>query len=212
MGTNSGGYLQAPISNLKKSYDPRKQSWYKAGLKNSNSQILNNLKDDLTITSIIAIKDKNGKVIGVQGIDFSLDPIIKNNKKIETKNKGNIILVNNSGTIISNPIDPKSNLKNVKEAGIIDLEKFYNLKDGNFKLSYNGVKYFANLYTSNSSTFKFIALIPESEILLSSTNIVILLFGLSVLLTIILSPFIFKLLRPGISKYSFSNLLCIEHN
>ncbi len=135
-----------------------------------------------------AVYDGNN-VLGVSGIDVSLDSMTKMLNQVKIGKSGYIILVHQNGTIISDSLDSKYNLKKIEELKITGLEDIKKATDGVKTTKLGGEQFLTNIYTSPNTGWKVIAMIPQKEIssaTFSVSGIVLLIALLTLLAGLIL--------------------------
>lgn len=138
MATSSGLMLSYPFSILPNNYDPRKRVWFinanKTG-KTGWTDTYHSVPDNrLMITCFSPIKNKNGKIFAVAGIDVSIDFLKDKIKKISTEDKGTVasFIFNSEGKVI------------------LDTAKTTNIKDEKWYENYEGY----NILKSDNSIFR----------------------------------------------------------
>ncbi|WP_243122210.1 cache domain-containing protein [Clostridium thermarum] len=120
VGTAWGGFVRYPDGVPVNGYDPRERPWYQQAIEAPDDVILTApyiSKDEnqsLIVTTSSAIKDSNGNIIGVVGMDITLESISNLVSKIKIGDSGYIVLYTADGTIISHP-DSSLIFKNLKE-------------------------------------------------------------------------------------------------
>jgi methyl-accepting chemotaxis protein len=191
LGTVYGGYVSWPNEPMKGGYDPRERPWYQQSIKNPN---VNNRstpysyespKGVATIVSTsTTIKDAQGHVIGVIGLDRSLAKLSDLVKNIKIGESGYVFLFDKDGTIIAHPNSETtfSTLEQLNNGSAIsittkkpvsfkisDYEALMHNSNGIFEMNIDGKPSFVVLYTSRSTGWKMAAVLSKGE-LLSYTN------------------------------------------
>ncbi len=205
MATKSQGYIQWPQGQVMKNYTPTKRPYYITAIKNKG-KIVHTApyyfkNDDVVIISTVStIKDKKGKVIGVQGVDVSLAGLTNIIKNMKIGKTGYVVLVDNNGTILANPQNPKMNFKKYKA---LKINKFDNLLSQNkfsTEVIYNKKKYLTNVITEPKSKWKFIAFVSKSELLQEARSVTRIIWTIIIGFMVILIPIIiivsFSFTRP----------------
>ncbi|ADL12463.1 methyl-accepting chemotaxis protein [Acetohalobium arabaticum] len=169
MGTEYGSYIQWPATSLRKNYDPRERPFYEIAMKNKGEVVRTSpyASADGTgaiISTVTTIKDETGEVIGVQGLDVSLESLADLVKNMKIGKTGYVIMTTSDGTILAHPKKPELNFKNVRELGVDKLNNLSNIEQDNFKAVMNNKDYLMNVYTSSKTGWKFIAVVEESEL------------------------------------------------
>jgi methyl-accepting chemotaxis protein len=190
VGTEFGGFSMASNAALPPGYDPRARPWYKEALNNSGTPIISkayqSTTGDVVFTATETIS-RNGKIIGVVGIDVTLAELTDFIQTIKLGQSGYVMLVQDDGVILADPNEPEHNFKKLDELKLDAFNQLANISSGDQLLEINGEKYAAKVFTSPSLGWKLIGLIRKSEIMadVNSTLRVISLIGLIVTLCFI---------------------------
>lgn len=190
MGTESGGYIQWPLEKVGKAgYDPRTHSWYQQSIKNPDQVLISEpyqsfLSDNFIISTTNTIKDQNGQVVGVMGIDVSL---LQLSKIIEDFNKDNIsflFMFTKDGIILAHP-DKSMHFQNIstlaeegksqdENNGNMNCSDYYKLlheSEGFLETKIHGKKVFINFKTSPTTGWKIATVIEESLLIAKNQHI-----------------------------------------
>ena len=81
------------------------------------------------------------------------------------------MLVEDTGTILVNPVHPELNFKKISDADDGQFRALSSVTDGQITIELDGKSYIASVYISPFLSWKFIGLIEESEILAQSNKI-----------------------------------------
>ncbi|TGE84847.1 methyl-accepting chemotaxis protein [Pseudoalteromonas sp. KS88] len=209
MGNEQGGYIQWPQGEVNARYDPRERPWYKTAVQANGETIRTNAYywaiDDMVIVSTVkAIKD-NGNIVGVQGMDVSLNGLTDIIADIKLGETGYLMLIEDSGTIL---VDPKNNdyrFKKLSEVADGKYQALANNTAGQFELTLNNTDYLASIYTSRSLGWKFIAFVEKSEVMSAANTITLYIIFISAVLIavfIIIASYIAKLISAPIVEVS----------
>ncbi len=105
MGTEDGRMIMRPADDLGPGYDPRKRDWYNQakGVKETilTDPYFDDTSNKMVVTACRAVFDKTGKLVGVLGIDLSLEAINNETSKLKIGEKGYPIIVDKNNVIIS---------------------------------------------------------------------------------------------------------------
>ncbi len=120
MGMGHGGHIQYPEGNMEGAFDPRKRPWYSLSVANPDKPVLGSpyyyeAGDIVVVAASQAVKNSSGKIIGVMGVDMSLDSITSMLEEASRDFNGYYMLVDADGTIISDPSNKENNFKNISE-------------------------------------------------------------------------------------------------
>ncbi len=174
---SEGGYLQWPAGNIGANYDPRQRPFYQTALK-KKGQITRTsayyfASDDASIISTVAtVKDANGNVMGVQGMDVSLKGLTEIVKEIKLGEQGYIMLLQDDGTILVDPKHTNNTFKNINSLPEDAFKAIAKLNSGQLSVLLDDVDYEVNIITSSALGWKFVGLVPKEEILMMSNSII----------------------------------------
>lgn len=200
MATKYGGYIQWPEGPNSDNYDPRKRPFYEALVENNFELVRTSPyyyapDDAVNISTVAPIYDDNNEFIGVQGLDVGLGELTNIVKQIKIGETGYLMLLDSDGTILANPNNPETNFTNIKDLEVDGEFDVLAENEATYKIKINDINYYAQLYTSPSSSWKFIALQEESE-LKNIVNRLILTLSIITLLTVLVL---------SISSFFYSN-------
>lgn len=187
-GREDGGYISWPDVPLKDPYDPRGRPWYKAAMANPGKVARTGAYywagDDATyVGTVKSITDDSGRVIGVQAMDVSVKQLTEIVKSIKIGDAGHVVLVEDNGTVL---VDPLLEDHNFKKVGELDTPLFKALngnQSGLLEVQRNGETYLANVVTSPGLGWRFVALVPESEVYAAANRVA----WLSMVIALVLS-------------------------
>ncbi|SMD11805.1 methyl-accepting chemotaxis protein [Sporomusa malonica] len=172
MATKHKGYIQWPVAEIPAKYDPSNRPYYQTAMANSGKVARSNpysFNQQYYISTVKTITNSSGEIIGVQGLDVSLDGLTGEIKNIRIGENGYVILADNEGTIVADPRTPDNNSK--KLADISAFAKLAKMNSGPAEISIAGSDYLANVYTSPETNWRLISLIPAAEVAASYNKI-----------------------------------------
>lgn len=107
-GSPDKKYVLYPPDSTLNDYDPTTQSWYLEAVKAKGKIIWTEPYEDYStwvpiITIAKAVVNSSGKMIGVLGIEISLEQLSKDLSSIKLSKSGYIYVITKDGTIISHP-------------------------------------------------------------------------------------------------------------
>ncbi|QHS23285.1 HAMP domain-containing protein [Virgibacillus sp. MSP4-1] len=169
MGTEDGGYVQWPEGDTNENYDPRERPFYKKAMENPGEVVRTSpyyfaADDSEIISTVRTIEDEAGNVIGMQGLDVSLEGLTSMVEDIKVGETGYVMLADADGTILTNPNNPETNFKNISELDIPKLQNIASMDDQTLEGNINGLPHFMNVFTSPETGWKLIAVQKKSEI------------------------------------------------
>jgi diguanylate cyclase (GGDEF)-like protein/PAS domain S-box-containing protein len=186
VGTKWGGYVQWPDGLSASKFDPRERPWYNPALENPNQVVISNPyvsaidnSKNVIISASTAIKNTSEDIVGVMGVDISLEHLSDMIKNIKVGDSGYIFLFLKDGTILAHP-DTSLNFKNISELNHNDDEskkinkdtkdsfgnfnKFIDEDNGNFETIINGDEVLVSVHTSPKTGWKMASVVQKSEL------------------------------------------------
>lgn len=186
-------------------YDPTSRPWYKQAVENKNKvaiidPYLDSKTQKLNFTLAKSIEDKSGNILGVFGIDVSLDQTSTKYKNAKIGQSGKISIIGKNNIMISSSESAKTGkeVKNEDYFGVI------NGKENGFeKYSSNGKTKYVAFQTNKITGWKIVASFEESEVkvyLNSVRNFTIFIMAIASLMAIAFSVFITKKVTAPLNK------------
>lgn len=179
IGTKWGGYIRWPDGLDKGDFDPRKRPWYAPAIENQDKVMISDPYvaasniNNVLITASKVIKNESKDIIGVAGIDVSLNNLSEIIGNAKIGDSGYIFSYLKDGTILAHP-DKKLNFENIDKLkdgnislkyDIKDYDKFINEESGSFETTINNREVFVTVYTSASTGWKFASVIEKDELI-----------------------------------------------
>ena len=175
LGTENGGYIQWPEESMVAGFNPPKRPWFIEAMDKKGSIIRTEpymYKNMLLTSNARTITDKNGKVIGVIGVDVQQSDISDMLSKMKIGNTGYSILVHNNGLIMADGKNPKNNFKKIKEIGIQGLDKVLDKDMKSFNVNIDGEKYVVIPHKVEGTDWILASFMSEKELGESARNII----------------------------------------
>lgn len=165
-GTPDKKYILYPPDPSLKDYDPTERPWYKDAEKAGESIVWTDPYQDFgtkvpMITIAKAVRNSDGKLLGVLGIDISLEQLSKNLSSIKIGNSGYIYIITKDGTVISHP-DAKQLFTSVKKYDFG--KKLLNLNNTTIHYVLGNTYKFASVRNLDSFGWKAVVTMEDSEL------------------------------------------------
>ncbi|MEK6265614.1 MAG: EAL domain-containing protein, partial [Clostridium sp.] len=203
LGTKWGGFIRWPDGPDVTSYDPRVRPWYTGALAKpdgvviSEPYISSDENKSLIISASSTIKDASGSVIGVMGLDVSLEKLSEIISDVKMGDTGYAFLFSKDGTILAHP-NSNLNFKNIEYA-IKDYDKMLTESNPVFETVIDGNEVLVNVYSSPTTGWKIAAVVPESEFT-SWANKTDLYIGIVTFVVLFVSIFLTSIMTKRITK------------
>ena len=223
-GTKWGGYIQWPDGVTITNFDPRIRPWYTQALANPDVVAISapyesfNETNNVIISASSTIKDTSEDIVGVIGIDVSLDKLSEMIRDIKIGDTGYVFLYLKDGTMLAHP-NADLNFKNILQLNMLgytltqtndsinhpfeNYNKFTDENNGSFETVINGSPVLVNIYTSKYTGWKMASVIQKSELISKANQIgylIILIAIGSLLFVIVLTLIITKKLTKPITE------------
>lgn len=169
MGTNTGGFIQYPAEALG-GYDPRQRPWYQLATANPGKAMITSAYQGVTggpmVSVAAAITNNQGQVIGAQSLDVTLSTLTDILNQAKLGESGYLLLIDENGTILADPRNPKNNFKQVKQLNS-PLFKTLNQTRGqtSFSTEHMGTDIDVTTYVSKELGWRFVGIIDSDEIM-----------------------------------------------
>lgn len=119
--------------------------------------------DVVLINSGHTVTNAQGQIVGVFGLDVSLNQLTDLVKQIKLGESGYLMLVEKGGNVLADPSNPEHNFKSLSELGGAYAE-LANAK-GLLEVEIDGTTYMANVWSSEQLGWQFIGLIERDEVM-----------------------------------------------
>ncbi|OCA99071.1 EAL domain-containing protein [Clostridium beijerinckii] len=186
IGTKWGGYIQWPDGLSTNTFDPRTRPWYSLALSNPDEVVISDPyvsavdnSKNVIISASTTVKNEDGSIVGVMGIDLSLEKLSEIIRNIRIGDTGYVFLYLKDGTMLAHP-DIDLNFKNILHLNQLgytysqtnesskftfdNYDKFIDLDNGSFETYINGNPVLVNVYTCKDTGWKMASVIPKSEL------------------------------------------------
>ncbi|WP_419811657.1 methyl-accepting chemotaxis protein [Bacterioplanoides sp.] len=172
LGLQDGAYIQWPTNKLG-NYDPRQRPWYQAAQQTPGKPVRAPAYKDVNtgapLIDYLHTFTTTGGMQGVVGVDVTLAKLTEMVTSVKFGEQGYLILMEETGVVLADGGLPDNNFKNVSDIGDV-YQTLFNA-NGQQEVVLNGKAWFATAYTSPALGWKFIGLIPESEVFASASQL-----------------------------------------
>ncbi|OIO00605.1 MAG: hypothetical protein AUJ49_09615 [Desulfovibrionaceae bacterium CG1_02_65_16] len=173
-GNEQGGFISSlEDSTMPAGYDPRKRPWYTDTKPVADKPLLGKAYLSTTgeaVTSATRGIMRDGKMIGVVGLDISLKKLTELIKSVKLGKTGYLALVQNDGVILAESRHEELNFKKVNEIEPKYLSTLFAMDSGNRDVTIDGKDYLGLVYTSPKTGWKLMGFIEKAEINAPVTN------------------------------------------
>lgn len=156
----------APDVNLY-NFDATQREWYIEALKKDGkiywSEAYVDKVTNKPVTTITKVIKRNKKVVGVVGLDISLEKLSTMIKEMELGKNGDSILVDQKGFILVHSGDTSLVGKNINEKSK-ELEPVMKEKENFFGFNKDGIKYVVYFITNEKTGWKIVNVVEEKEL------------------------------------------------
>ncbi|RDL45261.1 methyl-accepting chemotaxis protein [Marinomonas piezotolerans] len=174
LGTNDEGYLQYPLGKSADNYTPSEKGWYTQAIGAKEPIRIPAYRDTFTgaplVDYVLRFEGRDG-LAGVVGVDVTLKKLTELLAEVKFGSTGYVVMVEDTDTVLADPADPDNNFKDLADAS----RPYSSLSDdkGVQTLTIDGEPWFATVYTSPKLGWKFIGLVPSSEVYAQANSLVL---------------------------------------
>lgn len=202
VGYANGKYDIYPSNKASERDDPREKNWYKQALEHKGNVIITlpfkDTKTGKSIASMARVVEKNGKIIGVCGMDVSLDTLLDKINMMRIGNTGYVFMSDADGKVMI--AHPQKELIGTDEASKLSFWNDINASESGF-INYNNndVKKFGVYETNDTTGWKLVAELDEKEVT-NDTNSIITSTVLIILIISLIATFLALILSRSIAQ------------
>lgn len=211
-------FLVYPSQKLPDGYDATTKQWYKQAIEHPRQAIISSPYKDASsgqiVVTLAETVENNGKIVGVTGLDITVDTLIDRMAISKVGNSGYVFISDIDGNIISHPN------KNLIDQNVSSQLPFWDkVKSGNsgfVNYSTNNKIKFGAYQTNTITGWKLVATLDQSELtndtksILNIALLILLIMGLiSIFMSLVLSKGIasnIKILKEVFFKASQGDL------
>ncbi|WP_246473276.1 methyl-accepting chemotaxis protein [Treponema parvum] len=176
IGTEWGGYATSFDGVMKAGYDPRKRGWYLQASAADGKTIMTPAYASTIGEAVVCFSQKvfsqTGNFIGCMSIEVGLGNLTSFIENIKVGNGGYVMLVQNDGTVLTDPKHKELNFKKLSENGIPAFEELNDIQSGVTEVSFDGKKWQTQIVSMDGLGWKLIAFVELEEILAPVYNFV----------------------------------------
>lgn len=146
----------------------------------------------------------DGKIVGLTGIDISIDALVKVVSNYELGENGFFTLLTKDNTIVSHK-DEDNVLKTIDKIGVDEniLQKIKNNDDEITEYTYNGNSYVGNCEQIGDTNWKIVSAIPKNEFMQDTKNLlsmIIIIYIVSIIILSVIMYIIIGIITKPIKK------------
>lgn len=176
LATKQGGYINWPEVEISANYDPTIRDWYNQAVEADGNIIRTSPYVDSTENMIVSnarsIKDANGNLIGVVGIDVEQSFISNMLSEMKIGQTGYFMLIHKTGIIMADGKYEDNNFKNLSELGINGLENVLLENTTNFDIDMNNELYLVTSKVVQNSDWVLVSLMSKQELAQTSKQVI----------------------------------------
>ncbi len=196
-GTESGKFLVYPQVELPSDFNHKERDWYKEAIKNKGKVVYTSPYVDVatgqTVVSLVQTVEHDGTVVGVVGIDVSLERMTAAFENSKVGKNGYAYISDANGVIVAHP---NKEIVGTPEATKLAVWNEIKTNDSGFTpYEYNGAKKYSTFVTNQNTGWKIIGSMNEEEItddVDSINSAMFITIGIMLLISTILSYFLSK--------------------
>ena len=163
VGTREGVMYLGSRATLPSNYDPRVRPWYKQALEEKKAGLTDTYMDATTgapIVTVMAPIVANGAILGVFGLDITLDQLMQmiESQRLEA---GFVSIIDRAGVLISDPVHRGKETKSLKEPLKSLYANLQSAKEGITSYADEGEKMFKSFTTSTQTGWMLTLTLPE---------------------------------------------------
>lgn len=168
MGRANGAFVRSHPRARPTQYDPRDRPWYQLAVSQPDrvmrtAPYKSVTTDDINIGIAKALVDERNAVFGVVGADITLGELTTLVSHLQTGREGYIMLVDEQGVILSNPV-PERRFQQYNKVGLEEFQTVMTNDRGHITFQDVSQPYYAFFYTSPQLHWKICAIMPVTEI------------------------------------------------
>lgn len=183
LGTENGGFIGWPRREAQKGLDPRKRPWYQPAIENQEETFLSAPYETFdgskfTVTASHFVRNFDGAVIGVLGVDVSLDQFTRKISEMKIGDTGYVFMLAKDGTVMAHPNASflGKNIERLAGGGVLtpkgswtswafpEYRRLLAGSDTYFETTIEGQRCFVNVHNSPMKTWTLVTVVSADEI------------------------------------------------
>lgn len=188
LGVSDGRMLVQPKQDLPEGYDPRKRPWYPQAVEKNGEVVLTDPYEDAfdkghyVISYVKSLKDDNGQVVGVTGIDVNLKQVAQQVADIKIGDAGYAAVLDKSGRIISHK---DSNFIGKTEKDEPWIKDITDSSEKTLTENINGAEFYVFVLKNAETGWSVVGFIPSAELKTKINHVVKIITIISIILVIL---------------------------
>ncbi|MFE4076793.1 cache domain-containing protein [Peribacillus sp. YIM B13477] len=163
-----------PETELPADYDPRQRDWYQSALKQKNKTIwtepyTDQATNELVITAAKTIYDDRDELIGVLGVDISIDTLITMVNQTKFGETGYTVLLDQEGSFVTHPDKEKIQQDISKE----NISKKMKGESGSMIEEFEGQSRIVGYATNPTTGWRIARVMEENEVKVRASHMII---------------------------------------
>ncbi|MBK1809093.1 methyl-accepting chemotaxis protein [Clostridium sp. YIM B02505] len=207
--TESGAYLQWPETEIPEKFAPTTKGWYKSAISGNGAIVrtapyVDGITKAMITSNVKSFTDKNGKILGVIGIDVQQSVISEMLSKMKFGDTGFSMIVHKTGVILADGRDANNNFKNLEDLKIDGLKDILSQSEP-FNVKINGTEYAVNPHVVSGTDWFLASFMTENELTSGASKIrneIIVISIIMLFITLILITISTKFITTPIKKSS----------
>ena len=166
---SNGGYIQSPATTCIAHYDPRKQDWYKAAMKQPGRVRMVDAHLAADGSSILigfakAVVDDFGSVKGVLSVEISLPRLTALVYDYQWGRYGHVILTDEQGKILADPLRPERVSQNIREIYSGVPENLKDIRAGTINAKADGREILLTVHSSGQAAWMIVGIADKTDL------------------------------------------------
>ncbi|TDP01876.1 methyl-accepting chemotaxis protein [Marinomonas balearica] len=175
-GDSTDGYMEWPGTYGYSEWHPKSRPWYQLAEKKRDQTLLRESyywePDDAIYISAVRSYNKGNSFGGVIAVDVSIKTLTDMASKTKLGEHGTVMVIEDTGKILVDVLEPDNGFKTISELEGEAYQKIAKTSEGVVEVNIKGTDYYANVVISPDLGWKFVGIVPKSEILATTINLI----------------------------------------